>query len=459
MVRLPMAWHQDRISGECIDRIHRASQGLHGFSATLFQPVYTIVRFLGAMIAIAIISPTGALCALVISSIAFTVVRISDRLFVAMRSQVNQAENRVTGRLFDFLSNIGTILTLRLGNGAQHELKRNLFVALPTVLRQAFANELKWWSAHCFVVLLTVCAMGYTTYWDLQGDGVISIVVFYLLWEYLQRIGNCFFNAAGVWATLVNNWTDFQGVRDILDADEEFAGNAVVPTTVSKWRTLEVQNLSFRFGHDESTPLTVESLSFTMERGKRYAIIGESGSGKSTLLRLLRGMYEPTEGVFSIDGNIVSPSVVQGLTTLMPQDPEVFTDSIKANVSFWMEHHDDRIDRALEVAGFANVLEKLPRGAQTNVAEKGVNLSGGERQRLALARGIYFAGESPIILLDEPTSSVDPSTERDIYEGIISEFPDAIIVSSLHKLHLLDLFDEVFTMERGRLVNIARAKD
>ena len=454
-----MGLHQDRISGECIDRINRASHGLHAFSSSLFQPVYTVVRFVGAIIAIAFISPTGALCALAISAIAFTVVRISDRLFVAMRSQVNQAENRVTGRLFDFLSNIGTILTLRLGDGAQHELRRKLFVALPTVLRQALANELKWWSAHAFVVLLTVCAVGYTTYGDLQDDGVISIAAFYLLWEYLQRIGSCFFNAAGVWATLVNNWTDLQGVRDILDAEEEFVVDADVPTVVRKWRTLEVQNLSFRFGDDESTPLTVESLSFTMERGKRYAIIGESGSGKSTLLRILRGMYEPTEGVFRIDGNIVSASVVQGLTTLMPQDPEVFTDTIQANVSFWMGHHDDRIKHALEVARFTNVLEKLPHGAHTNIAEKGVNLSGGERQRLALARGIYFAGESPIILLDEPTSSVDPANERDIYEGIIAEFPDAIIVSSLHKLHLLDLFDEVLTMERGRLVNVARAKD
>jgi ABC-type multidrug transport system fused ATPase/permease subunit len=98
------------------------------------------------------------------------------------------------------------------------------------------------------------------------------------------------------------------------------------------------------------------------------------------------------------------------------------------------------------------VLARLPAGLKTDIAEKGVNLSGGEKQRLAVARGVFAARSSDIILLDEPTSSVDPVNELLMYEKIFSEFADRCIVSSIHRLHLLRLFDHVIVMQEGRIV-------
>jgi len=88
---------------------------------------------------------------------------------------------------------------------------------------------------------------------------------------------------------------------------------------------------------------------------------------------------------------------------------------------------------------------------QTNIAEKGVNLSGGQKQRLALARGIFAARDSDIILLDEPTSSVDPKTELKIYEKLFEEFKDKVVISSLHRLHLLRHFDYIYVMQNGQI--------
>jgi ABC-type multidrug transport system fused ATPase/permease subunit len=92
------------------------------------------------------------------------------------------------------------------------------------------------------------------------------------------------------------------------------------------------------------------------------------------------------------------------------------------------------------------------QGVDTNIAEKGVNLSGGEKQRLALARGLFFARDSQLILLDEPTSSVDTYNERLIYTSVLSKFKDKCLVSSIHKLHLLDLFDRIYVLEGGKVV-------
>ena len=119
-----------------------------------------------------------------------------------------------------------------------------------------------------------------------------------------------------------------------------------------------------------------------------------------------------------------------------------------------VEAPEAKILWALERARFSSVLARLPKGLDTNIAEKGVSLSGGEKQRLAVARGLFFVkeSESDIVLLDEPTSSVDIFSERHIYEGLLKEFRGHCVVTAIHKFNLLSLFDEVLVFAQGQLV-------
>src|SRR5262249_23507689 len=198
----------------------------------------------------------------------------------------------------------------------------------------------------------------------------------------------------------------------------------------------------------------LEDVSIRLERGKSIALVGESGSGKSTLLSLLRGIQSAEQVIVACDGKI-SPDKLKhlnGRTTLVPQDPEIFADTIRFNITFGMEANESEIMRTAKLARFDSVLERLPAGLETNMAEKGVNLSGGEKQRLALARGIYFAQDSDIVLLDEPTSSVDIYNERIIYQNLLTEFADKCVVSSVHRLHLLEMLDYIYVLSNGKVV-------
>jgi ABC-type multidrug transport system fused ATPase/permease subunit len=114
---------------------------------------------------------------------------------------------------------------------------------------------------------------------------------------------------------------------------------------------------------------------------------------------------------------------------------------------------EQEILEVCDTAHFIEVVKQLPNGLQSNIMEKGVNLSGGQKQRLALARGILAAKGSDIILLDEPTSSVDPKTEIQIYEKMFDEFKNKAIVSSLHRLYLLSYFDYVYVLKGGHIVD------
>ena len=124
-----------------------------------------------------------------------------------------------------------------------------------------------------------------------------------------------------------------------------------------------------------------------------------------------------------------------------------------------MPFTDDEITEVCQIARFSDVVQQLPNGLETNIQEKGVNLSGGQRQRLALARGVLAARTSDIVLLDEPTSSVDANTERAIYRELLREFADKALVSTLHRLHLLPLFDYIYIMQDGKIADEGSFRD
>lgn len=120
---------------------------------------------------------------------------------------------------------------------------------------------------------------------------------------------------------------------------------------------------------------------------------------------------------------------------------------------------EQNLKKAIKMAQFKTVIDRLEKGVDTGVQEKGVSLSGGEKQRLALARGILAAKDSDIMLLDEPTSSVDSINEKKIHKNIFKEFKDKTIISSIHRLHLLDKFDYIYMFDKGKIIGQGTFKE
>ncbi|MDB5011649.1 MAG: transporter ATP-binding protein, partial [Mucilaginibacter sp.] len=189
-------------------------------------------------------------------------------------------------------------------------------------------------------------------------------------------------------------------------------------------------------------------------RGKRIALIGESGCGKSTLLALLRGLYQPSaNSTVEVDGvkNMGFGHIANDVT-LFPQEPEIFEATFEYNMTLGLPFDKEEVNRVCEITRLSKVLENLEGGAGSMIQEKGVNLSGGQKQRLALARGVLASHSSSIVLLDEPTSSMDPKTEQEIYMNLFEEFEGKTVISTLHRLHLLTHFDYIYVLDKGRIV-------
>jgi ABC-type multidrug transport system fused ATPase/permease subunit len=323
----------------------------------------------------------------------------------------------------------------------------------PIFKKNVVANELKWFAMSMFVVVMMALVLGLFCYAEVTADRTILAGTFFTLFEYLRRMTDSFFGFADKYGRIVSQSANIMTVEPIFEAGSSLVvgTQAMLP---SAWQELDITGLSFAYAGKDDQQHFLRDVSLTLRRGRSIAFVGESGSGKSTLLSVLRGLHRADSAKVRCDG-IRLPSGLQQVsqcTTLIPQEPEIFASTIRFNVSMGLDASDAEVMSAIRLARFEAVLAKLPRGLDTDIAEKGVNLSGGEKQRLALARGIFFAQQSSLVLLDEPTSSVDVFNERVIYKNILALFRDRCVISAVHKFHLLPMFDEIFVFAQGRLV-------
>jgi ATP-binding cassette, subfamily B, bacterial len=301
-----------------------------------------------------------------------------------------------------------------------------------------------------------VTVVGYI-YQNSEPGKIFMVGNLVALLGFVNQFTSVFHDVAWQYTQIVQYNTDVQTARTITQAYKDQHLPDEVAALPDGWRRISIEGLNFSHKETYSSVEKAQSLhdiSIELERGKRVAFIGESGSGKSTLMALLRGLYEPQPGTnVQVDGVNISITSLASSITLFPQEPEIFENTIEHNITLGLPFESKQIMDVCETAHFTEVIGQLPKGLESNIQEKGVNLSGGQKQRLALARGVLAAKSSDIILMDEPTSSVDPKTEIQIYERLFEEFKDKVIVSSLHRLYLLSYFDYIYILENGSIVD------
>ena len=211
--------------------------------------------------------------------------------------------------------------------------------------------------------------------------------------------------------------------------------------------TIELKNISFSFGSDR--PI-FKNLSLTIHQGEQVGIRGVSGSGKSTLLYLIMGLYKPQEGSVLIDGIELTPENRSGwhkLIGYVPQDVFIMDTTLEKNISPNEVTDPKLLDRSIDISALRELTGKLSDGISTMIGDSGSRLSGGERQRIGIARAHFKGAE--VLLMDEPTSSLDAKTEEEITETLgqlLSKNRTIIIVS--HRESLLAKCDRIIDFEK-----------
>jgi ABC-type multidrug transport system fused ATPase/permease subunit len=298
-------------------------------------------------------------------------------------------------------------------------------------------------------------ALVYLTYFLENKNDVarISTGSFFLVVNYLEKISELFYQFTGLYGwTVRRKFRLLNGEQLSKDFRHTSFANHLLP---KNWKQLQIENLTFSYGADNNSK-QLDDVSFILQRGEKIAVVGETGSGKSTLLSVIRDLYHPQGGKLFVDGVLI-PTGFEGISraiSLVQQDPEIFERSIRENITLGAEYCDDQIERYSEVACFDNVVMSLPKSYDSLIKEKGVNLSGGQVQRLALTRGLLASDDKDIVLLDEPTSSLDPATAMSVFSNILNQFRKKTVLSSVHTLQILPMFDRVFMFSKGKIVGM-----
>ncbi|WP_436642893.1 ABC transporter ATP-binding protein [Microbaculum sp. FT89] len=240
-------------------------------------------------------------------------------------------------------------------------------------------------------------------------------------------------------------------VFGIIDLDSKVAEKpGALPLKVTAGE-ITFDDVSFHYRDGEPV---LRDFSLTVPAGKRIALVGPSGSGKSTVLNLLLRFYDPQSGHVSIDGQVITDCTISSVrlaSALVTQEPVLFDDTIRANIMYGSEGaSEEQVVAAAKAAVAHDFIMAFPKGYDTPVGEAGNMLSGGQRQRIAFARAMLR--DAPILLLDEPTSSLDTEAEAQIQEALDVLLKGRSVIMIAHRLSTVKKADVIHVMEAGRIV-------
>lgn len=215
---------------------------------------------------------------------------------------------------------------------------------------------------------------------------------------------------------------------------------------------IELHDVLFRYPGVETPAL--QKVSLRIEAGEHVAILGRVGSGKTTIEKLVLGLYRPCQGAVLIDGvdaRQIDPAELRHGIGYVPQDVTLFYGSLRENITMAMPHADDAAVReAARIAGLRDFVDTHPHGFDMPIGERGESLSGGQRQQVAIARAVV--ADPSILLLDEPTASMDQSSEVEIKRNLAAFARGKTLVIVTHRTSLLDLVDRIVVIDKGHVV-------
>ncbi len=245
----------------------------------------------------------------------------------------------------------------------------------------------------------------------------------------------------------------FKRIVDVIEKKIEIQDNKNSPDLIVNATDINFDNVSFKY--ETTNERAIKNVSFKIQGNTMAAFVGPSGAGKSTIINLLPRFYDPIDGKIEIDKQNIKEISLKSLRknlSMVSQDIILFDDTIKNNILYAKENaSDEDVKKACEYAAAAEFIEKLPKKYETVIGENGIRLSGGQKQRISIARAVLK--ESPIILLDEATSSLDAESEEIVQNAILNLTKNKTTLVIAHRLSTIHKADKIFVLKEGLIIN------
>nr|WP_137676490.1 ABC transporter ATP-binding protein/permease [Parerythrobacter lutipelagi] len=449
--RLSLRFHLARRTGEVTKTIERGTKSIDSMLYfLLFNIAPTIIELfvVGVIFYInfgwELVAATGVT---VVAYIAVT--RWITEWRTKLRREMNDLDGRALDRAVDSLLNYETVKYFsaeareqaRYASAARAyadaAVKTDNSLALLNMVQSLITNALMGG------------AMAFTVWEWSKGNLTVGDLVF--VNTYLMQLFRPLDLLGWVYRTIRQGLVDMGQMFRLMDTPVEVADKPGAPPIVVRNPMVAFDNVTFGYDPDRTI---LHGLSFEVPAGSSTAIVGPSGAGKSTIARLLFRFYDPQDGRILIDGQDIAEVTQASLRAqigIVPQDSVLFNDTIGYNIAYGRDGASaEEVLAAAEGAAILPFINRLPKGLDTEVGERGLKLSGGEKQRVAIARTLVK--NPPILLLDEATSALDTRTEQAILQTLHRVAENRTTLSIAHRLSTIADADEILVMHHGRIV-------
>ena len=452
MQRLSLSYHDVKGTAESLYNVQYDAAAVQAVLAERFIPLIgSAFTLLGMLYVTMKIDWRLALVALLISPILFLISKFYRRRLRRGAREVKKLEKSAMGVVQEVLGALRVVKAFGKEEDERHRFVRRSFEGMRARLKLALAE-----GKYNFLVGLT-SAIGTATvlfvgFRQVQsgvitlGDLMLMMGYVSLLYEPLKSMGK---NSAALQSYMANIERAFALLDELPEVAEKTNPRSLVRATGK----IAFRNVSFRYGQNRPA---LEQVAFEVDAGICVGIVGTTGAGKTTLVNLLTRFYDPTEGQISLDGVDLRDYKLKDLRNqfaIVLQESVLFSTSLAENIAYARPNASEaEIVAAAKAANAHEFISNLPEGYQTLVGDRGMRLSGGERQRISIARA--FLKDAPILILDEPTSSVDVRTESLILEAMerLAQGRTTLVIT--HRPSALKQCDVIVRIEKGRLAAI-----
>ena len=447
--RLSLAWHDKTRTGGLMFQINTQASNVGGIAVAIPPLLQSVVTLVGMFVVVYLIQPKLALLSLTVVPFIYYSAGYYARRIQPKVLRVRALEGMSLAIVHEAMAMLRVIIAF---GREPHEYRRFRSQAEEavdarvdlTVRQTMFSLAVTMTTAVGTALVLGVGAYGVLKNQLTAGELLVVMGYISSLYKPLEQISNTV-------STLQEQFIGLRGALDLLDTPPEITErpDAVAVDRVKGRVAYRGVEFSYKGRHG-----TLKNVSFEAAAGSRVAVVGPTGAGKSTLLHLLPRFYDPDRGRVLLDGVDIRDMRIDSLRaqiSVVQQEPMLFSGTIRDNIAYGrLDAGEEEIVAAAQAANADTFIRELPKGYDTQLGERGPQLSGGERQRISVARA--FLKDAPILILDEPTSSIDSKTESVILEALERLMEGRTTFMVAHRLSTIRDADLILVINHGEIV-------